>query len=162
MKKLPMRLNWREHQTEFEFLWASKRHWVVQPDGGAPNQPITLDLTLQSTRETKAQITIYTNGTLTGKLAKAVKANTDSPSRFTAFATTKALFRRTTTDPPPNREPNSHEVGKLPLMARLQRHLKPGRTVLLTRLRSGKNHVLDPVADLMCPLCMKSTSTEEN
>ncbi len=90
-------------QTEFEWPWASKRHWIVQPDRGAPQQPITLDLTLQSTRETKAQITIYANGTLTGKLAKAVKANTDSPSRFTAFATAKALFRRTTTDPPPNR-----------------------------------------------------------
>ncbi len=83
--------------------------------------------TLQSTQETKAQITICTNGFAKRQLANSRKRLRPPPTAHHYLPHLPP--RKPSSNAPPS---NSYEVGKFALMARLQRYLKPGRRRSLT------------------------------
>ncbi len=102
-------------------------------------------------------------------MAKAAGTATETPPQPISFATAKALIRRTVTDPSPNRPRTvmvyEHFSWKADCIdtsnradAVLQASLRAGHTPLL----KAYAHLLDPAADLTCPLCKEEPQTLEH
>ncbi len=67
IKEVPRTLASREPlPDQLDCPWASKGSWEVYPEGAAPQQANTANLSLQLIRETRAHVTIYTDGSATG------------------------------------------------------------------------------------------------
>ncbi len=67
VKELPRTITSRELlPDQIDCPLSSKGSWEVYPEGAAPQQANTANLSLQLIRETKAHVTIYTDGSATG------------------------------------------------------------------------------------------------